>query len=25
MNAIYIWQQTDWPNFTWDDAKLSYK
>lgn len=25
MNAIYIWQRTDWPNFTWDDAKLSYK
>ena len=25
MNAIYIWQQKDWPNFTWDDTKLSYK
>lgn len=25
MNAIYIWQQTDWPNFIWDDARLSYK
>lgn len=25
MNAIYIWQQKDWPNFVWDDAKLSYK
>lgn len=25
MTAIYIWQQNDWPNFTWDDAKLSYK
>lgn len=25
MGAIYIWQQTEWPNFTWDDTKLSYK
>lgn len=25
MSAIYIWQQTEWPNFTWDDTKLSYK
>lgn len=25
MKSIYIWQQEDWPNFTWDDAKLSYK
>lgn len=25
MRAIYIWQQTEWPNFTWDDTKLSYK
>ena len=25
MNAIYIWQQTDWPKFTWDDTLLSYK
>lgn len=25
MQAIYIWPQTDWPDFTWDDAKLSYK
>lgn len=25
MNSIYIWQQKEWPNFTWDDAKLSYK
>lgn len=25
MTAIYIWQQNDWPNFMWDDAKLSYK
>ena len=25
MKSIYIWQQTDWPDFTWDDAKLSYK
>ncbi|MCD8181803.1 MAG: Fic family protein [Bacteroides sp.] len=25
MNAIYIWQQKDWPNFTWGDARLSYK
>lgn len=24
MKSIYIWQQTDWPDFTWDDAKLSY-
>ena len=22
---IYIWQYKDWPDFTWDDAKLSYK
>ena len=25
MNTIYIWQDKDWPNFTWDDRKLSYK
>lgn len=25
MTTIYIWQQNDWPNFMWDDAKLSYK
>ena len=25
MKSIYIWQQTDWPDFTWDYAKLSYK
>ena len=25
LKSIYIWQQTDWPDFTWDDAKLSYK
>ena len=25
MKSIYIWQPTDWPDFTWDDAKLSYK
>ena len=25
MRAIYIWQQKDWPNFVWDDARLSYK
>lgn len=25
MQAIYIWQQNDWPNFTWDDTRLSYK
>ena len=25
MNAIYIWQQTDWPKFTWNDTLLSYK
>lgn len=25
MSAIYIWQQTEWPNFIWDDTKLSYK
>lgn len=25
MTAIYIWKQNDWPNFMWDDAKLSYK
>jgi Uncharacterized conserved protein len=23
--SIYIWQQKDWPDFTWDDARLSYK
>lgn len=25
MNTIHIWQDKDWPNFTWDDRKLSYK
>lgn len=25
MERIYIWQQQNWPDFTWDDAKLSYK
>lgn len=25
MSAIYIWQNPGWPNFTWDDKKLSYK
>lgn len=25
MKAIYIWQQKDWPTFTWNDVKLSYK
>lgn len=25
MTTIYIWQQNAWPNFMWDDAKLSYK
>ncbi|BEG98887.1 Fic family protein [Bacteroides sedimenti] len=25
MRAIYIWQQKEWPNFTWNYAKLSYK
>lgn len=25
MRAIYIWQQKDWPDFIWDDAKLSFK
>ncbi|WP_071145179.1 Fic family protein [Bacteroides ihuae] len=25
MRAIYIWQQHEWPNFIWDDKKLSYK
>lgn len=25
MKSIYIWQKKDWPKFTWDDAKLSYK
>lgn len=25
MRAIYIWQQQDWPHFTWDDAELSYQ
>lgn len=25
MRAIYIWQQEEWPDFTWDDSKLSYK
>lgn len=25
MNPIYIWQQREWPNFSWDDARLSYK
>lgn len=25
MRAIYIWQQKGWPDFIWDDAKLSFK
>lgn len=25
MKLIYIWQQEGWPDFIWDDAKLSYK
>ena len=25
MECIYIWQREDWPFFTWDDSKLSYK
>ena len=25
MKTIYIWQQKTWPDFTWNDAKLSYK
>lgn len=25
MRPLYIWQQKEWPEFTWDDAKLSYK
>nr|WP_320059152.1 Fic family protein [uncultured Bacteroides sp.] len=25
MRAIYIWQHEEWPDFTWDDKKLSYK
>lgn len=25
MKALYIWQQKEWPQFTWSDAKLSYK
>ncbi|WP_459190440.1 Fic family protein [Parabacteroides sp. APC149_11_2_Y6] len=25
MNMIYIWQQKGWPDFTWDNAMLSYK
>lgn len=25
MKTIYIWQQKDWPDFTWDDSKISYK
>ncbi|WP_106830285.1 Fic family protein [Parabacteroides pacaensis] len=25
MKAIYIWQQKDWPDFTWEDSKISYK
>jgi len=25
MRAIYIWEQKEWPDFTWDNAKLSYK
>ncbi len=25
MKPSYIWQQKDWPNFTCDNAKLSYK
>lgn len=25
MKSIYIWQKKDWPEFSWDDAKLSYK
>jgi Fic family protein len=25
MNAIYIWQHKEWPNYKWNDAQLSYK
>ena len=25
MRGVYNWQQKEWPNFTWDDTKLSYK
>ncbi len=25
MQAIYIWQQEKWPQFTWNDSELSYK
>lgn len=25
MRNIYLWQQDEWPEFTWNDAKLSYK
>lgn len=25
MRKIYIWQQDEWPHFTWDNAVLSYK
>ena len=25
MKAIYIWQQKNWPNFSWNDTALSYK
>lgn len=25
MRATYIWQQNKWPDFTWNDSKLSYK
>lgn len=25
MRPLYIWQQKEWPKFTWNDAKLSYK
>ena len=24
MRTIYLWQQKEWPHFTWDDARLSY-
>lgn len=25
MNAVYIWQQKEWPDFTWEDSRLSFK
>lgn len=25
MKEFYIWQRKDWPDFIWNDAKLSYK